>query len=224
MQTVYVLLWFGIGWFSPFSLALIHWHWVYHIDGLVQERCNSSALAMALRLLWTNPLICPVPLKQLWKLWQNKSHECKKKCWDNYIITEHYKTVLYFMGYTVFHWQVDWLFNWLLRITKDLVICQNVSQAWNQDMAFIMASNMHQHLEWYLYMPLLAGWLACLNTLRPGQDGRHFADDIFTCIFFNENGCILIKLSMKYVRKGPIDNNPSMVQIMAWRRSVYRRI
>ena len=59
----------------------------------------------------------------------------------------------------------------------------------------------------------------CLNTLRPRQDGRHFADDSFTCIFFNENCCILIKFSLKYVRKGPIDNNRALVQIMAWRRS-----
>ena len=57
-----------------------------------------------------------------------------------------------------------------------------------------------------------------LNTLRPRQDERHFADDIFTCIFFNENCCILIEFSLKYVRKGPIDNNPALVQIMAWRR------
>ena len=26
-----------------------------------------------------------------------------------------------------------------------------------------------------------------LNTLRPRQNGRHFADDIFKCIFLNEN-------------------------------------
>ena len=58
-----------------------------------------------------------------------------------------------------------------------------------------------------------------VNTLRPRQNGRHFPDDIFTCIFFNENCCILIKFSLKYIRKGPIDNNPALVQIMAWRRS-----
>ena len=58
-----------------------------------------------------------------------------------------------------------------------------------------------------------------INTLRPRQDGRHFADDIIMCIFFNENCCILNKFSMKYVRKGPIDNNPALVQIMAGRRS-----
>ena len=57
------------------------------------------------------------------------------------------------------------------------------------------------------------------NTLRPRQDGRHFADDIFRCIFFHGNCYILIKFSLKYVRKGPIDDNPALVQIMAWRRS-----
>ena len=60
---------------------------------------------------------------------------------------------------------------------------------------------------------------ARLNTMRPRQDRRHLADDIFTCIFFNENCCILIKFSRKYVGKGPIDNNLALVQIMAWRRS-----
>ena len=57
-----------------------------------------------------------------------------------------------------------------------------------------------------------------VNTLRPRQHRRRFADDIFKCIFFNENCCILIKISLKYVRKGPIDNKPALVQIMAWRR------
>ena len=38
-------------------------------------------------------------------------------------------------------------------------------------------------------------------TLRPRQYGRHFADDFFTCIFFNENCGILIEFSLKYVRR-----------------------
>ena len=32
--------------------------------------------------------------------------------------------------------------------------------------------------------------------LRPRQNGRHFHDDIFTCIFLNENIWILIELSL----------------------------
>ena len=57
-----------------------------------------------------------------------------------------------------------------------------------------------------------------VNTLRSRQNGRHFADDIFKCIFLNENVSISIKISLKFVRKGPMDNIPALVQIMAWRR------
>ena len=37
-------------------------------------------------------------------------------------------------------------------------------------------------------------------------------------IFLNENVRISIKISLKFVPKGPINNNPALVQIMAWRR------
>ena len=57
-----------------------------------------------------------------------------------------------------------------------------------------------------------------LNTLRPRQHGRHFADDIFKRIFLNENVRISITISLKFVPKGPINNIPSLVQAMAWRR------
>ena len=56
----------------------------------------------------------------------------------------------------------------------------------------------------------------CINTLRPRQNGRHFADNIFKGIFLNENVWILINISLKFVPKGPIDHIPSLVQIMAW--------
>ena len=57
------------------------------------------------------------------------------------------------------------------------------------------------------------------NTLKPSQDGRHFPDDIFRCIVLNENTWIAINISLSFVPKGPIDNIPALVQIMAWRRS-----
>ena len=57
-----------------------------------------------------------------------------------------------------------------------------------------------------------------LNTLRPRQDGRDFPDDIFLCIFLNENEWHSIKISLKFVPKVPINNIPVLVQIMAWRR------
>ena len=56
-------------------------------------------------------------------------------------------------------------------------------------------------------------------TLRPRQNGRRFTDDTFMRIFLNENVRISIKISLKFVPAGPIDNIPALVQIMAWRRS-----
>ena len=50
----------------------------------------------------------------------------------------------------------------------------------------------------------------------PWQNGRHFADDTFKCIFLNENVRISIKNSPKIVPNGPINNIPALVQIMAW--------
>ena len=37
------------------------------------------------------------------------------------------------------------------------------------------------------------------------------ANNIFKCIFLNENGRIQIQISLKFVPDGPIDNNPALV-------------
>ena len=60
--------------------------------------------------------------------------------------------------------------------------------------------------------------MTSFNTLRPGQNGRHSPDDIFICSFLNESVRVPIKNSLKCVPKGPINNIPALVQIMAWRR------
>ena len=57
------------------------------------------------------------------------------------------------------------------------------------------------------------------NTLRPRQNGRHFSDDIFKCIFFNGNLWIPIRISLKFVPRGSIDNKWTLVLVMAWRRT-----
>ena len=89
-----------------------------------------------------------------------------------------------------------------------------------------------ESLTWYkLFAPkkcvayIFCSWqpcflrLHCINTLRPRQNGRRFADDVFKCIFLNENVWVSLKISMKFVPKIPINNNPALVQIMAWRLS-----
>ena len=51
------------------------------------------------------------------------------------------------------------------------------------------------------------------NTLRPRENGRHFADYIFKFIFLYEDWFILIQVSLKLVSNGPINNKPALVQI-----------
>ena len=57
-----------------------------------------------------------------------------------------------------------------------------------------------------------------VNKLRPRQNGRQFADDLFRCIFLNENIRISTMFSLKFVPVGPINNILALDQIMAWRR------
>ena len=57
-----------------------------------------------------------------------------------------------------------------------------------------------------------------IKSLRPRLNRRPLADDIFKWIFFNENVWISIKIALKFVPKGLINNIPALVQIMAWRR------
>ena len=56
------------------------------------------------------------------------------------------------------------------------------------------------------------------NTSRPRQDGRHFPDDMFKCIFLSENISIVIYISLKFVPKSQINNIPALVEIMACRQ------
>ena len=45
------------------------------------------------------------------------------------------------------------------------------------------------------------------------------ADDNFKWIFLIENDRILIKNSLKFVPRSPIDNKAALVQIIAWRQT-----
>ena len=81
------------------------------------------------------------------------------------------------------------------------------------------------NFDWHIY-----GWLdfqqkymkqqllTWINTFRPWQNGPHFTDDIFKCIFLNENLWVSVNVSLKFVPKGQINNIPALVLIMAWRR------
>ena len=66
---------------------------------------------------------------------------------------------------------------------------------------------------------VMAATVGVVISLRLRQNRRHFADDVFKCNFMNKIGWIPIEISLKFVPKGPINNIPALVQIMAWRRT-----
>ena len=89
-------------------------------------------------------------------------------------------------------------------------------------------------MKWYcnhcnLLVVVSVGWSypisECVESTRKlalthwGQDKMaiNFPEDIFKCIFLNENVWISIKISLKFVPQGTINGIPSLVQILAWR-------
>ena len=58
-------------------------------------------------------------------------------------------------------------------------------------------------------------YLRSINTLRPRQNVRHFPDDIFKCVFMNDNVWNLLHISLKFFPRVRINNIPALVQIMA---------
>ena len=90
--------------------------------------------------------------------------------------------------------------------TGNIVLTETTSEAyWQRDMHKILLN--HQSF-----------WNNLLNPLRPRQNGCHYPDDIFKCIFLNKNVWILREILQKFAPKVWINNIPSLVQIMAWRR------
>ena len=98
-----------------------------------------------------------------------------------------------------------WVSNYKSQLYMGVVIYSYLIFSW------------HLLVKGYGYL-LICGYFTDINTLRPRQNRRHFADDIFKCIFLNENVLISIKISLNFIPKGPIHNIPALVQIMVWRR------
>ena len=120
------------------------------------------------------------------------------------------------MSCTVVNWERR---NWLIQICIAAFSGETKSKFMTKLGAFhkmYAATYPYFHVyRWLIYQWFV--YMLPLNTLRPRQNGRHFPDDIFKCIFWNENIWISIKISPKFVPKGPIIIIPAFVQIMAWR-------
>ena len=84
---------------------------------------------------------------------------------------------------------------------------QNVTDHKFQPTKMLMVRISMKKITWGWYKLNRRG-INGLNTLRLRQDVCHFTDDIFKCIFVNEIFCILIRISLKFVPRHPIDNKP----------------
>ena len=48
-----------------------------------------------------------------------------------------------------------------------------------------------------------------IQQMEAETNSRHFADDIFKCIFMNENVAIVINISVKLIPESPVNNIPA---------------
>ena len=135
---------------------------------------------------------------------------------------------------TYHHWK--WLSMFCIKALKqkihvatgDTIICHNDNFSVTSGgkivkltiFWFLWGKSYKIHPEWAMYKLLYdEGYISQnINSLRPRRDRRHFADDIFKCVFLNKNEWISLRISLKFVPKVWINNIPSLVQIMAWCR------
>ena len=100
------------------------------------------------------------------------------------------------------------------RRLKERVWCFEYSSAEGKPTNVHFMTEEKSNVAWLYWIGL-----HLFNTLRSIQDGHHFPDDILKYVFSKENAWILITISLRFVPKDSINNIPSSVHIMAWRRS-----
>ena len=77
---------------------------------------------------------------------------------------------------------------------------------------------MKESLSFTTILDMYIKMVEVFNTLRPRQNGRHFVNDIFKCLFLIGYAWISFKISLKLVAKVWVNNIPSLVQITVWCR------
>ena len=98
-------------------------------------------------------------------------------------------------------------------VTRDSISIKRIQKTWYNTCAVVTPVPWQKS---YHSLTQCKTALTPMLTLRLRQNGRHFRDDIFKSIFFNENVWIAIKISLKFVPMCSINNILALVQIMAW--------
>ena len=105
----------------------------------------------------------------------------------------------------------EWRLLWQLFYRKSMKL--QVTSINNAAMTNMLTGIDLHCLSWTLLCSLFV--IVIINTMRPRQNGGHFPDNIFKWAFLNENVWISVKISLKFVPKGPFHNIPALIQIMA---------
>ena len=144
------------------------------------------------------------------------------RCYLFYKISRGYLTLEEIQDFLNLHGHFGW-FHWSI---KNVETCRTWKQrclTFQSSLWLLMAWHLQvlehpQVMTKFVSHESMGLVLPLINSLRPRQNGCQFPDDIFKCIFLTENVKISIKISLKFVPKGSINNIPTLVQIMAWRR------
>ena len=121
-----------------------------------------------------------------------------------------------------------WEYQFLLTSPVSFMRCGCMSPfhdmhhiTWQRCNVLFWNASVWKPLVSYLYVHGLTLYLlsdSFLLTLWGRDKMKHFADDIFKRIFFKENIWISIKIWLKSIPRGQINNISALVQTMAWRR------
>ena len=103
------------------------------------------------------------------------------------------------------------------NLQRTCVIIRNVSTNWWPFLIIILGRVFRKRS--YDERPTISQTI--VNTSRLRQNGCHFPDNIFNCIF-DENVSIEIEISLKFFHKDTINDIPALVQIIVWHRAGYK--
>ena len=124
----------------------------------------------------------------------------------------------------IHRWPVN--FPHKMPVTRKMFPFDDIIMQFNYGYKFSRTTDTHTHifdrsrLLWLVFIPDQAYVHVNVwnNTLRPRQVGRQIPDDTSTFILLDENICVVLKISRKFVPKVRINNIQVLVQIVAWRR------
>ena len=84
------------------------------------------------------------------------------------------------------------------------------------------------NVSWPGFSNFASEWLAAVlpanrrlfDTLKPEQNGQHFADNILRCYHLKENIWILIGISLNFLLRGSIDIKSALIYVLVWQLRV----